>query len=52
MSSMRTSEGGAPFPTIQNVTHNGKTLEPQICANYNTTGFWLPADWFDGEQDL
>lgn len=40
------SEGGAPFPAIQNSTHAGKDLEPLICANYNQTGFWLPADWF------
>lgn len=40
------STTGAPFPTIQNRTHNGKDLKPQMCANYNRTGFWLPADWF------
>ena len=40
------SQSGAPFPVIQNTTKKGKTLKPQICANFNKTGFWLPADWF------
>jgi hypothetical protein len=27
-------KGAAPLPAIQNSTHSGKTLEPQMCANY------------------
>ena len=40
------SASGAPLPSIQTSTRYGKTLEPQICRNYNATGFWLPIDWF------
>lgn len=46
------SKGGAPVPAIQNSTHNGKALEPQICTNYNITGFWLPADWFEDDSEV
>ena len=46
------SQEGAPLPTIQNRTRNGKNLAPQICANANRTGFYLPADWFAGSREI